>query len=74
MQVTLKLVGVFCIGRFKEERRSYPEMTTLSDIIGDLGIPLPLLGIILINGTHAGINDPFREGDTITLLPLIDGG
>ena len=74
MQVTLKLVGVFCIGRFKEERRSFPEMTTLRDIINDLGISLPLLGIILINGSHAGIDDQIREGDTITLLPLIDGG
>ncbi len=74
MQVTVRLVGVFRIDRFREERRSYPETTTIRDIVSELGIPLPLLGIVLINGSHAGLDDQLREGDTITLLPFIDGG
>lgn len=74
MQVTIKLVGVFCRDRFKEERRSYQETATIREIVTELGISLPLLGIILINGSHAGIDDRFSDGDTITLLPFIDGG
>ncbi len=74
MQVTVRLVGVFRIDRFREERRCYPETATVRDIVCELGIPLSLLGIVLINGSHAAIDDQFRDGDTITLLPFIDGG
>jgi hypothetical protein len=43
-------------------------------VVDELGIPGPLLGIVLINGVHAGIEDILNDGDTLCLLPFIDGG
>jgi len=74
MQMTVKLHGVFRIGRFKEMPRHYPPGTRVRQVVDDLAIPEQLLGIVLINGKHAGSNDLLREGDVLSLLPFLDGG
>ena len=74
MNVTVKLVGVFQIGRFKEAVCEYPAGTSVRKVVDELLIPDPLLGIVLINEIHAGIEDLLHEGDTLCLLPFIDGG
>ena len=74
MKVTIKLVGPFRIGRFREEVREYPSALPVRDLIEELRIPVNLLGIVLINGIHAGVEDLLADGDTISLLPFIDGG
>ena len=74
MPVTIKLHGVFRIGRCKEMTRDYPSTTKVRQVVDDLAIPERLLGIVLINGAHAGIEDLLRDGDVLSLLPLLDGG
>lgn len=74
MNVTIKLVGIFQIGRFKEAVREYPSATCVREIVKELRIPDPLLGIVLINDIHAGIEDVLNDGDSVCLLPLLDGG
>ena len=74
MNVKIKLVGIFQIGRFKEAVHEYPSATRVREIVEELGIPDPLLGIVLINDIHAGIEDVLHDGDTVCLLPLLDGG
>ena len=74
MKVTIKLIGAFRIGRFKEEVRKYPSVTVVRELVAELRIPDALLGIVLINGTHAGVEDLLKDGDTVCLLPFIDGG
>lgn len=74
MNVTIKLVGTFRIGRFKEAVHEYPSATRVREIVDELRIPTPLLGIILVNDMHAGIEDVLHDGDTVSLLPLLDGG
>ncbi len=74
MDVTIKLFGPFRIDRFKKAVREYPSGTCVSEIIDELRIPLHLLGIVLINDLHAGIEDVLKDGDTVCLLPFIDGG
>jgi molybdopterin converting factor small subunit len=74
MIVTIKLVGTFQIGRFKEVVREYPSGTCVREVVDELRIPDPLLGIVLINDIHAGVKDLLNDGDTLCLLPLIDGG
>jgi hypothetical protein len=74
MNVTVKLVGPFRIGRFKEEIREYHSATSVRVVVEELMIPKPLLGIMLINGSHAGIEDELHDGDILHLLPFIDGG
>jgi hypothetical protein len=74
MKVTIKLVGTFRIGRFSEAVHEYPVATRVRDIVDELRGPNPLLGIVLINDIHAGVEDVLHDGDTLCLLPLIDGG
>jgi hypothetical protein len=74
MQMTIKLYGVFRIGRFREMACDYPPGTRVRQVVEDLTIPDQLLGIVLINGEHADIDELLREGDVLSLLPLLDGG
>jgi molybdopterin converting factor small subunit len=74
MNVTVKLVGIFQIGRFKEAVCEYPPGTSVRKVVDELLIPDPLLGIVLINEIHAGVEDLLQDGDTLCLLPFIDGG
>ena len=74
MNLKIKLVGIFQIGRFKEAVHEYPAATRVREIVDELGIPDPLLGIVVINDMHAGIEDVLHDGDTVCLLPLLDGG
>lgn len=74
MQITVSLHGVFRIDRFKKEILEYPEGSSAQKVIDELQIPVKLLGIILINGTHAKADDILHDGDTLMLLPLLEGG
>ena len=74
MKITLKLVGAFRVGRFKEEVREYPSSTCVREVVEDLRIPNPLLGAILINDVHAGVDNVLHDGDRLCLLPFMDGG
>ena len=74
MKITVSLHGVLRIDRFKKEFLEYPEGSYVQKVIDDLQIPVKLLGIILINGTHAKADDILHDGDTLMLLPLLEGG
>jgi len=74
MKITVKLVGLFRIGRFKEEVLEYSSGTTAAEVIESLKLPEDVIGIILINGVHAGEKDVLNDEDILAILPLLDGG
>jgi|GEM_PF-547881 len=74
IMITVKLVGVFRIDRFKEQRYPFPSGSRATDVIEALKLSRRLLGIILINGVHASEEDQLENGDILTLMPLIEGG
>ncbi|MBT0665534.1 MoaD/ThiS family protein [Geobacter pelophilus] len=74
MNVTVVLVGPFRVGRFNEEVREYPPGTSVQEVIAELGLSGPLLGTVLINEVHAGLDALLHDGDTLYLLPFMDGG
>lgn len=74
MKITIKLAGVFRIERFEEAVRDYPAGIAVDDVVKDLELPGHLLGIVVINDLHATVDDRLKEGDTLMLLPLLDGG
>lgn len=74
MKITIKLSGVFRIDRFEEAVRDYPAGTAVRDVVKDLGLPERLLGIVVINDLHATVENRLNHGDTLMLLPLLDGG
>lgn len=74
MKITVKLVGLFRIGRFKEEVLEYSSGTRAAEVIESLKLPKDVIGIILINGMHAGEKDVLNNEDILSILPLLDGG
>ena len=74
MRIHISLHGVFRINRFKQETREYPSGSRAQNVIDDLQIPVTLLGIVMINGVHAAPEDELRDGDSLMLLPLLEGG
>jgi len=74
MKITISLHGVFRIDRFKLETLDYPDGSSAQKVIDDLQIPAKLLGTILINRVHAKQIDILHDGDTLMILPLLEGG
>jgi len=74
MTVTVKLFATFREGRFKEERRSYPDQMTIGQIIEELELPKAELGAILLNSRHVEKDVAMQDGDTLSIFPLVGGG
>jgi len=74
MQITVKLYASFRLKWFKEAVKECPHGTEAFDIVKEIGIPIQELGSIVINGRHASLHDKLREGDILSLMPLIGGG
>ena len=74
MQITIKLSGAFRVGRFKEQIRAYPPGSSIQQVVDSLQLPEQILGIVLINGVHADFADLLRDGDVLTIPPIVDGG
>jgi len=74
MQITVKLVGPLRIGRFKEQVCEYTDGTSIQAIVDGFEFRDHLLRIILINGVHARVDARLQDGDTLSLLPVFDGG
>lgn len=74
MQIRLCLYGVFRRNRSAETLRELPAGTRVAAVVESLELPDHLLGIILVNGLHAGLETVLQEGDSLSLLPMVDGG
>ena len=74
MHITVKLFANFRINRFKVAEREYPDRTMVSDIVSELHIPKPEVGIIFINGRNASLDASLSDGDILSLFPLVGGG
>jgi sulfur carrier protein ThiS len=74
MQIRLCLYGVFRHNRSAEALRELPAGTRVAAVVESLALPDHLLGIILVNGLHAGLETVLQEGDCLSLLPMVDGG
>lgn len=74
MTLTIKLYGVFRIDRFKEKQLELVAGICVDEVVEQLQLNRQLLGIILINDKHAEINSTLVDGDTLALLPILEGG
>ena len=74
MQITVKLFATFRNGRFKVAEQEHPEGTDCRTIVLQLGLTEEEIGIILVNGRHAQLDHRLKEGDTLSLFPLVGGG
>lgn len=74
IQITIRLIGAFRINRFKERLSSYPAGIRVEAIVDELHISPVALGTVLINGQHAKATDQPKDGDIVSLLPILCGG
>ncbi|MFN2355368.1 MAG: MoaD/ThiS family protein [Desulfopila sp.] len=74
INLIIRLYGVFRIDRFKEQRLEFAAGVRVADIVEHLQLNRQLLGIILINEKHANMNSTPADGDTLALLPILEGG
>ena len=74
MQITVELHASFRIGRFKSRAIAIAASAPIRQIAVELGIPEKDVGIVLLNGRHATLDQSPQEGDVLSLLPRIGGG
>lgn len=74
MVVEVKLFAMFREGRFAKERVEVAGDCRLSGLLGQLGIAVGEVGILLVNGRAAKAEDEVAEDDVVSIFPLIAGG
>lgn len=74
MKVTVKLFATFRNGRFKQDQRDYPDGVSYRQVVADVGVREDELGMVLVNGRHASLDQAFNDGDTLSIFPLLGGG
>lgn len=50
------------------------ETPTARAAVTRLGVPLPAIGLVLINRQQGDLDTSLQGGDTVELLPLLGGG
>lgn len=74
INLIIRLYGVFRIDRFKEKRLEFAAGVRVDDIVEQLQLNRQLLGIVLINDKHQDVKTELADGDTLALLPILEGG
>ncbi len=74
MELTVKLFANFRDNRFVTEVRSYPENTTVGDIVTDLVIDHDEVGVLMINSRHCQFETTPKKNDILAIFPVVGGG
>jgi sulfur-carrier protein len=74
IRITVNLFATFREGRFKKVKHEVPEGTTLGVAVAEIGILEEDIGMALINGRHARMEQPLSDGDILYLAPWMAGG
>lgn len=74
MNITVKLFANFRIDRFKVAKRNYPVSSPCRLVVQELYIAEDELGVLMVNNRHASLDQELRNGDTVSIFPLVGGG
>lgn len=74
MQVTIKLFASLRAGRFDSADLDLKEGSDVRAALREIGVPEKEAHVIFLNGKHAGPDAALRDGDTLSVFPLIGGG
>ena len=72
--IKVKLFASFRDGRFNEKDWDYVEGITVSRILEKLNINKKDAGVVLVNSRHREMDYKLKEGDTLSVFPLLGGG
>jgi sulfur-carrier protein len=51
-----------------------PDGKTIGEMLEGLKVPLASVKLVFLNGVHADMNQPLREGDRVGVFPPVAGG
>jgi len=74
MEIEVRLFASFREGRFPQARMEVQNGATPAGLLERLGIQLPDVGILLVNGRHANPEQALADGDSVAVFPPIAGG
>ena len=74
MKITVRLFAFFRDGRFIEEVREYPDKTTVTGVVDDLGIDIKAVGVTMVASRHCALDAELKDGDQLGIFPMIGGG
>ena len=74
MTVEVKLFATFRDDNFKKKTIEMPDGCTVAEILKDLKIEFDQIGILLVNGLRAGMEQVLEENDVLAVFPAIGGG
>ena len=74
MEIEVRLFAFFRKNRFKRQQRTYPDGTTVHDIVVSLHIPLEEVGVTMLNSRLCPLNATPVQGDRLAIFPVIGGG
>ena len=74
MRIKVKLFASLRVGRFDSADRDLKEGSAVRDALREIAVPEKEAHIIFINGRHAEPGAVLKDGDTLSVFPLIGGG
>lgn len=74
MQIDLRLFASFRNDRFKVALQECSAGTSCRAIALDLGLTEGDIGVVMVNGRHAALDQVLQDGDCLSLFPLVGGG
>lgn len=74
MEVTVHLFSTLREGRFETSKIRLREEGKISDLLDLLGISREEVGVAVVDKQDADFDRELREGNVVTLIPIIGGG
>lgn len=74
MNLTIQLFATFRNNRFKEAQMQFADAITLGQVVAELEITIGEVGMVLVNGRHASMEQELRDGQLVALFPMLSGG
>jgi molybdopterin synthase sulfur carrier subunit len=72
--IKVRLFASFRKGRFNEKDWDYVGGITVSRILEELNINTKDVRVLLVNSRHRETDYTVKEGDTLSVFPLLGGG
>ncbi len=76
IKVTIKLFAQYREGKFKIDKRSYENNSTIKDVLDDIGLDLGKypIGVLMVNGRHVKEDFALEDGQILAIFPKVGGG
>lgn len=74
MRIKIKLFASLRAGRFDSADRDLQAGSAVRDALREIAVPEKEAHIIFLNGRHAALDAALKDGDALSVFPLIGGG